>query len=133
MIRMRFVTKGILFTALILFCIAARPATVRGQQADQGKTSYTIPEYNAFQAANAEKDPTARLKLLDDFAAKFPSSTLNQYVYALYYQTYLQLKNYPKTIEYVDKLTGLGDAADLGARLSAFSNRVQVFPLVFNP
>jgi hypothetical protein len=133
MIRMRFVTKGILITALVLFCIAARPAAVRGQAADQGKTSYTIPEYNAFQAANAEKDPQARLKLLDDFSAKFPSSTLNQYVYALYYQTYLQLKNYPKTIEYVDKLTGLGDAADLGARLSAYSNRVQVFPFVFNP
>src|ERR1700721_3246692 len=27
----------------------------------------------------------------------------------------------------------MGDAADLGARLSAFSNRVQVFPFVFNP
>ena len=133
MIRMRFATKGILFTALILFCMAARPAAVRGQQADQGKTTYTIPEYNAFQAANAEKDLTARLKLLDDFAAKFPNSTLNQYAFALYYQTYFDAKNYPKTIEYIDKLTGLGDAADLGARLSAYSRRVQVFPVVFNP
>src|SRR5580704_3746158 len=75
MIRMRFATKGILFTALILFCIAAGPAAVRGQQADQAKPpSYTIPEYNAFQAANAEKDAQARLKLLDDFSAKFPIS-----------------------------------------------------------
>ena len=48
MIRMRFATKGILFTALVLFCIAARPAAVHGQQADQAKPpSYTIPEYNA--------------------------------------------------------------------------------------
>jgi tetratricopeptide (TPR) repeat protein len=133
MIRMRFATKGILFTALVLLVLPARPAAAGALQQDQGKTSYTIPEYNAFQAANAEKDAQARLKLLDDFAAKFPSSTLNQYVFALYYQTYLQLKNYPKTIEYIDKLTGLGDAADLGARLSAFSNRVQVFPFVFNP
>jgi tetratricopeptide (TPR) repeat protein len=132
MMQMRFATKGILFTALALFCIPARPLAAQGQQ-DQAKVTYTIPEYNAFQAANAEKDPQARLKLLDDFSAKFPNSTLNQYAFALYYQTYLQLKNYPKTIEYIDKLTGLGDAADLGARLSAYSNRVQVFPFVFNP
>ncbi len=75
MIRMRFATKGILFTALILFCIAARPTAVRGQQADQSKTSYTIPEYNAFQAARAETNAQNRIKLLDDFVSKFPSSS----------------------------------------------------------
>ena len=100
MIRMRFATKGILFTALILFCVAARPAAVRGQQADQGKTSYTIPEYNAFQAARAETNAQNRIKLLDDFVSKFPSSTLMTYVDQLYVSTYTELKNYPKVIEY---------------------------------
>ena len=79
---------------------------------DQQKPSYTIPEYNAFQAANAEKDPAAKIKLLDDFVGKFPSSTLPQYVYQLYYQAYLGMKNYPKAIEYADKLVAMGDKVD---------------------
>ena len=95
------------------------------------KPAYTIPEYNAFQAANAEKDPQAKLKDLDDFVAKFPNSTLLQYVYQLYYQTYLQQKNYPKEIEYADKLIAL-DSADIGSRLQASLARVQAFPAAFD-
>jgi tetratricopeptide (TPR) repeat protein len=130
MIRMRFATKGILFTALILFCIAARPAAVRGQQADQGKTSYTIPEYNAFQAARAETNAQNRIKLLDDFVTKFPSSTLNTYVYQLYSSTYTELKNYPKVLEYSDKLLAMGDKLDTATRLGALQTRVQAFQSV---
>ena len=44
--------------------------------------------------------------MLDDFVAKFPNSTLNPYVYQLYIKTYTELKNYPKVIEYADKLIG---------------------------
>ena len=133
MIRMRFATKGILFTALVLFCIAARPAAVRGQQADQGKTSYTIPEYNAFQAARAETNAQNRIKLLDDFVSKFPSSTLMTYVDQLYVSTYTELKNYPKVIESADKLLAMGDKLDSGSRLQVLQTRVQVFPFAFNP
>src|SRR4029077_16020948 len=93
---------------------------------------YTIPEYNAFQAANAEKDPQARLKLLDDFVAKFPNSTLNPYVYRLYVKTYTELKNYPKVIEFADKVIALGDKVDAGGKLEALQARCQVFPFVFN-
>jgi tetratricopeptide (TPR) repeat protein len=112
----------------------AHPVATRAQQAqDQtAKPTYTIPEYNAFQAANAEKDPQARLKLLDDFGAKFPSSTLNPYVYQLYVKTYTELKNYPKVIEYADKLTALGDKVDIPTRLGALQSRCQVFPYAFN-
>jgi tetratricopeptide (TPR) repeat protein len=133
MIRMRFATKGILFTALVLFCIAARPAAVRGQQADQGKTTYTIPEYNAFQAARAETNAQNRIKLLDDFVSKFPSSTLMTYVDQLYVSTYTELKNYPKVIESADKMLAMGDKLDSGTRLQVLQTRVQVFPFAFNP
>jgi tetratricopeptide (TPR) repeat protein len=134
MIRMRFATKGILFTALVLFCITARPAAVHGQQAaDQGKTSYTIPEYNAFQAARAETNAQNRIKLLDDFVTKFPSSTLMTYVNQLYVSTYTELKNYPKVIETADKMLAMGDKLDSGTRLQILQTRVQVFPFAFNP
>jgi tetratricopeptide (TPR) repeat protein len=132
MIRMRFATKGILFTALVLFCIAALPAAVRGQQADQGKTQYTIPEYNAFQAARAETNAQNRIKLLDDFVSKFPSSTLMTYVDQLYVSTYTELKNYPKVIETADKMLAMGDKLDSGTRLQILQTRVQVFPFAFN-
>ena len=74
-----------------LVSIGARPAVAAqaAQQAGQ-QPAYTIPEYNAFQAANSEKDPQAKIKLLDDFVSKFPNSTLLQYVYQLYYQAYFQ-------------------------------------------
>jgi tetratricopeptide (TPR) repeat protein len=134
MIRKCLLTKAILLSALVWTCTLAHPVAIRAQQApDQtAKPTYTIPEYNAFQAANAEKDPQARLKLLDDFGAKFPSSTLNPYVYQLYVKTYTELKNYAKVIEYADKLTALGDKVDIPTRLGALQSRCQVFPYAFN-
>jgi tetratricopeptide (TPR) repeat protein len=130
MMRMRFATKGILFTALVLLCIPARPAAARSVQQDQGKTSYTIPEYNAFQAARAETNAQNRIKLLDDFVTKFPSSTLMTYVYQLYSSTYAELKNYPKVLEYCDKLLAMGDKLDAGTRLQTLQTRVQAFQSV---
>ena len=135
MIRKCLLTKAILLSALMWTCTVAQPLATRAQQAqDQttAKPTYTIPEYNAFQAANAEKDSQARLKLLDDFVAKFPNSTLNQYVYQLYIKTYTELKNYPKAVEYADKLSALGDKADVTQRLQALVQRCQVFPYAFN-
>jgi tetratricopeptide (TPR) repeat protein len=135
MIRKCLITKAILLGVLIATCMLARPAATQAQAAqDQAaKPTYTIPEYNAFQAANAEKDPQARVKLLDDFVAKFPNSTLNQYVYQLYIKTYSDLKNYPKAIESADKLVALGDKADVTQRLQALVARCQVFPYAYNP
>lgn len=110
--------------------VGAAQAAAQDQQA-QPKTTYTLPEYNAFQAANSEKDPQARLKLLDDFVAKYPNSTLMQYVYQLYYQTYNQLKNYPKTIEYADKLVAMGEPVAVDVRLGALQVRVSVFAAIY--
>jgi len=120
----------IVLTAFVVVGANSRPASAHSRQEQQGqqqKPSYTLPKYNAFQAANSEKDPQARIKLLDDFVAKYPNSTLMQYVYTLYYQTYSQLKNCPKAIEYADKLVALGDKIDAGQRLQALQIRVQCF------
>jgi hypothetical protein len=124
---------AVTIAALAFVPLFARPITVHAAAQDQ-KPSYTIPEYNAFQAANAEKDPAAKIKLLDDFVAKYPSSTLLQYVYQLYYQAYMQTKNYPKTIEYADKLVAMGDKVDPAVLLQALQARVQAFSgLQLNP
>jgi tetratricopeptide (TPR) repeat protein len=96
---------------------AAAPA---GQEA---KPQYTMAEYNAYQAAAAEKNPATQVKALDDFATKYPNSALMIYIYPLYYQAYSQLKNYQKVIEYADKLVALGDKIDAGARYQALYAR----------
>jgi tetratricopeptide (TPR) repeat protein len=130
MIRNSIVAQGLLLTALIVSGVWAQPAAA---QAQGSQTPYTIPEYNAFEAANAEKDPAAQVKLLDDFVAKFPNSSLMPYVYQLYYPAYAKLKNCAKTIEYADKVVGLGDKVDTLVKLQAIQAHVLSFPQCFNP
>ena len=117
---------AVILAVLVLMPLFIRPATVQAAAQDQ-KQAYTIPEYNAYQAANAEKDPATKIKQLDDFVSKFPSSTLLQYVYQMYYTAYSQMKNYPKAIEYADKLVALGDKAEPGQVLAALQARLQAF------
>ena len=120
----------ILAVLLLAPFIAQRAVAQQAQQSQQ--PSYTLPEYNAEQAAAAEKDPQARVKKLDAFVAQFPNSTLMEYIYQFYYQTYYQLKDYPKAIEYADKLIAL-DKANLALRVQALQARVQLFGLAFDP
>jgi len=108
-------------------------APAAGQAPGAQQPSYTIPEYNAFQAAQAEKDPQTQIKDLDDFVSKFPNSTLLQYVYELYYQAYFKTKNNAQALAYADKLIALGDKAELPRRLAAVQARVQLFGSVFKP
>jgi tetratricopeptide (TPR) repeat protein len=107
---------------LVLMCssngLAQAPAAA--QDAGGGKQPYTMPEYNAYQACAAEKNPTAQIRCLDDFVAKYPNSNLLNYIYPLYTQTYSQQKNYAKVIEYADKLAALGDKVDAGTRFSGY-------------
>ena len=124
--RQWFAAYGI-FLALFLLCPSAARSQQQSQQAD-----YSPAEYNAYIAAQKTTDPQQRIALLDDFVAKFPNSTLLRYIYVLEYQSYGQLKNYPKTITYVDKLLALGDKVDLGTRLEAYVARAQAFYLAGN-
>jgi tetratricopeptide (TPR) repeat protein len=122
--------------ALCLLSLPANAAVPKapgaGQQQGQ-QPSYTLPEYNAEQAAAAEKDPQGKIKLLDAFVAQYPNSTLMQYIDQFYYTAYYQLKNYGKAIEYADKLIALGDKADLPVRVQAIQARIQLFSLAFDP
>lgn len=109
---------------------AAGAKSPQGQQ-QQKKPPYTFAEYNAYQAAAKETDPQQRIKLLDDFVSKFPKSTLLPYVYAAYYETYDQLKQYDKVIEYADKLVEM-PGVDNGNKLKALYTREVAFNYVFS-
>ena len=102
---------------------AATTQAPAGQDAAAAKPQYTMAEYNAYQAAAAEKNPAQQVKALDDFVSKYPNSALMIYIYPLYYQAYSQLKNYPKVIEYADKVATLGQKVDVGARYQALYAR----------
>src|SRR5258708_244157 len=99
-----------------LSAFAQAPAT--GQ--DAGADKYTMAEYNDYQACAAEKVPATVIKCLDDFVSKYPNSTLLNYVYPLYYQSYTAQKNYLKMIESADKLAALGDKVDALTRFNAY-------------
>jgi tetratricopeptide (TPR) repeat protein len=97
--------------------------TPAGQDAGAGKQQYTMAEYNAYQAAAAEKNPAQQIKLLDDFVAKYPNSALLIYIYPLYYNAYSQLKNWAKVTEYADKLLALGEKVEPPIRYQAYYAR----------
>lgn len=128
---------GIALTALVSLSLPVGAAALRGQPQEQPKQSYTMSEYNAFQAAAGEKDLTQKIKLLDDFVAKWPSSTLLPYVFQTYWDTYNQQKKYPKVIEYTEKYLALGENVPPENRLQ---NQLQAaywhsvaFELAYNP
>ncbi|HMD42287.1 MAG TPA: tetratricopeptide repeat protein [Candidatus Acidoferrum sp.] len=131
------VTRRVARTAFIallsLFCIAV--VVVKGQDAGgaAGGQKYTMAEYNAYQAAAAEKNPAAQIKLLDDFLSKYPNSALLNYIYPLYYKNYGGQKNFPKTIEYCDKLIALGDKASPAEKYEAYSVRAYAYNNIQNP
>jgi tetratricopeptide (TPR) repeat protein len=119
----RCMTGFALLVALGLVLGSTPAAKAQAAAQDTGKQAYTVPEYNAYQAAAAEKNPAQQIKLLDDFVSKYPNSALLVYVYPLYYQAYGALKNYPKVIEYADKLLALGDKTDAPVRYQAYFAR----------
>jgi tetratricopeptide (TPR) repeat protein len=130
MMRPCFVAKAAFVVALGILAVPAHPAAAQDQSSQQ--PPYTIPEYNAYQAARGETNAQNRVKLLDDFVAKFPNSTLLPYIYQLYISTYTELKDYPKMIQSADKLLSLGDKVDAGTKLQALQARVQAFQASFD-
>jgi tetratricopeptide (TPR) repeat protein len=130
--RKSFGILGAIFAIVGLLCLSGQP-TAAQDQSDQNKApAYTMPEYNGFQACHAETNAQMRVKCLDDFVAKFPNSTLMPYVLQLYVASYNELKNYPKTIEYADKLVALGDKVDAGTKLQALYTRSLAFNYAFS-
>jgi len=131
--RKSFAMIGAFLIVVGMLCLFVPPAAAQDQQDQNKPVPYTMPEYNGFQACHAETNAQMRVKCLDDFVAKFPNSSLMPYVLQLYYTTYNELKNYPKTIEYADKLIALGDkAGDAGTRLQALYARSLAFNYAFS-
>jgi tetratricopeptide (TPR) repeat protein len=108
---------------LMVGSVASVKAQAPAGQDAGAKPQYTMAEYNAYTAAQATKDPTQQIKQLDDFVAKYPNSALLIYVYPLYYNAYSQLKNFPKVIEYADKLLALGDKIEPPVKYQAYYAR----------
>jgi len=88
-----------------------------------GMTTGATGEQDGFKTALAEKDETRQIQRLNEFVAKFPNSELLAGAYTLYYRDYRSLKNFPKVIEYADKLVALGNKADANARFQALYAR----------
>jgi tetratricopeptide (TPR) repeat protein len=93
----------------------------------QQKPAYTLAEYNAYKAADAEQNPQQKIKLLDDFVKQYPTSTLMPYIYRAYYLTCYAMKNYACTLEYADRQIALGDKIDTQGRLEALVARAQAY------
>ena len=120
-----------------LFCMNASPLAAQETKESggcAGGQGNKVPEYNAEQAAAAEKNPVAQLKALDDFVAKYPNSCLLNYVYPLYYKNYFSQKNYAKAIEYCDKQIALGDKlVGPAEKYDAYNVRAYAYIALPNP
>jgi tetratricopeptide (TPR) repeat protein len=107
--------------------LLAAGAAVRAQEAGGTKPAYTLPEYNAYKACTDTTPAAARAKCLENFATTYPNPALLIYAYPLAYQTYNELKNYPKVIEFVDKTLALGDKVEVGVRYQALVQRAVAY------
>ena len=136
------VANAIVWIAAALLCCAAPRAAAQDDQ-QTSKTPYTLPEYNAYQAAAGQTDPQAKIQALDDFVNKFPNSSLLPLAYQQYYGAYNQTKNYSKLIEYVDKflavpedkyllIPGMSKERLVGDRVQALYLRAVAFNQSFN-
>src|SRR6202140_5584884 len=113
MIRKWIVTgAGLLWIALGMATGAGKLWAAPRAAQDQAKPGYTLPEYNAYKAADAEQNPQQKIQKLDDFVKTYPNSTLMPYIYRDYYLTDYALKNFPGAIHYTDRQLGLGDRID---------------------
>ena len=61
-----------------------------------------------------ESDPQKRLVLLDNYVAQYkPKPGMVGYIYLLYFQSYNEVRNFPKAMEYADKFLSLEGSADV--------------------
>jgi eukaryotic-like serine/threonine-protein kinase len=89
----------------------------------ESRMSGSAAEHEGFRAVQAVKDEAHQLQKLDDFVARFPNSELLPDAYALYYRDYRELRNFPKVMDYADKLVALGDKVDANTRFQALYAR----------
>jgi tetratricopeptide (TPR) repeat protein len=114
---------GVVSMLLLIACSSKRTAA----QDQLYKPPYASAEYNDFLAADYERNPQTKIKLLDNFSGKYPNSKLVPKIYQDYYQLYFSMKDYGRAVEYADKFLALQDGTDLGDRLDALMTRAQGF------
>jgi tetratricopeptide (TPR) repeat protein len=129
----RWMASLLFLAALCLICTPSAPAQDASAAGGAKPQPYTMAEYNSYQAAAAEKNPVAQIKLLDDFVAKYPTSALLNYIYPLYYKNYYGQKNYQKAIEYADKMLAMGDKINPAEKYDAHYVRAYAFNAIQNP
>ncbi len=100
--------RSVAYIAFLLSAAFLVPAHT-GAQTKSAPRTYTAAEFNAYQAAQAEQDPSKRARMFDDFISQFPKSALLIYVYPLCYETHFVLKNYPRVLACADELVQLGE------------------------
>jgi len=128
--RMRIATMA--GSLVLLACVAGVRAGLAPASPQQtARPKATRAEYDAYQAASAEKNPQQKIKLLDDFTAKYPNSEYVVYVYNDYWQTYAALRQWTKVIEYLDKLLALPEV-DTAGRLEVQYRRAATFEYAYN-
>jgi hypothetical protein len=118
--------------ALLAMTMCGPIQRAAAQESAQGKTDYTPAEYNAYTVCAQTKDAQQRVRCLDAFVQQYPGSTLLVYVYRSYYQSYNELHNNPKLIEYADKELTFGDKLDQAVKLEALYLRSVAYYTTFN-
>jgi hypothetical protein len=113
---------GIIFALLGISSIGAAPSPLMAQDQPAAGPKYTRPEYDAEQAAANEKNPQTKIKLLDDFVAKYPNSELLIYVYPEYIKAYQATRDWKKVVDSEDKLLSF-PSLDKGTRIQALYTR----------
>jgi tetratricopeptide (TPR) repeat protein len=127
MSRIGNISRRILLGAALLAGAAWAVIPVFAQAAQTQQPTPTREEYDAYIAAHNEKVPEQKIKLLDDFVAKYPKSTYMPYILSDYYLTYYALKDYPKAISSADRLLDYGEKIDPASQLQARYTRAQAF------
>src|SRR5262249_8596041 len=114
--------------ASLIAMLLALGTSLRAQGAAAAQNpGYTTAEYNDYMAAKNTADPANKIKALDGFIMKYPMSALMPFIDQEYYTAYLAQKNYPKTLEYIDKYLALGDKIQPAQKVTALYQRGQVF------
>lgn len=117
------------FAAACFLCLAVLLLTPRSSnaKAQNGPPQYSVAEYNALMAAQAEQNPAQQMALLANFVRQYPDSALNVYVYKDYSDAALKAGNYAKAFEYADRLGALDGVVDTNIRLAAAYNGASAY------
>jgi len=121
--------RVLLGAALFAGAVITSGATfAQGGQAAQAP-AYNRDEYDLWMACRTEKVPEQKVKCLDEFSAKSPAAAaaLAPYIASDYMHAYLDVKDWPKTIEAADKLLSFGEKISADDQMTARVARAVAF------